>query len=88
MVTGDLESVCPPTNDLITPDGIGRYTYFAANGSIYWTPNTGAWSVHGAIRDHWAALGWETRWAIRPATMGGFHCHPEAVVPSENRLGA
>ena len=28
-------------------------------GSIYWTPSTGAWSIHGAIRAKWASLGWE-----------------------------
>jgi uncharacterized protein with LGFP repeats len=29
------------------------------NGSIYWSPATGAHKVDGAIRDKWAALGWE-----------------------------
>ena len=28
-------------------------------GSIYCTPDTGAWEVHGLIRDKWAALDWE-----------------------------
>jgi hypothetical protein len=41
-----------------TPDGIGRYSVFA-QGSIYWTAQTGAFEVHGAIRDEWAAVGWE-----------------------------
>ncbi len=49
----------PVTDENGTPDGIGRYNHFSNNGSIYWTPATGAWSVHGAIRDRWAALGWE-----------------------------
>ncbi len=26
------------------------------HGSIYWTPQTGAHEVHGAIRDKWVAL--------------------------------
>lgn len=26
---------------------------------VYWTPSLGAWSVRGAIRDHWADEGWE-----------------------------
>jgi hypothetical protein len=43
---------------MTTPDGIGRYTHFQ-HGSIYWTPDTGAHEVRGAIRDKWAALGWE-----------------------------
>ncbi len=50
----------PLTDETGTPDGIGRYNHFANNGSICWSPGTGAWSVHGAIRDRWAALAWET----------------------------
>lgn len=48
----------PTTDETGTPDGIGRYNHFRG-GSIYWTAPTGAWEVHGAIRDKWAALGWE-----------------------------
>ena len=48
----------PITNETKTPDGIGRYNHFQ-HGSIYWTPSTGAWEVHGAIRQLWAAGGWE-----------------------------
>ncbi|NIH83792.1 uncharacterized protein with LGFP repeats [Amycolatopsis granulosa] len=46
----------------MTPDGTGRYNHFslAAGASVYWTPSTGAHAVQGAIRDKWAALGWET----------------------------
>jgi hypothetical protein len=36
--------------------GIGRHY---EGGSIYWSPATGAHEVHGAIRDLWAATGWE-----------------------------
>jgi hypothetical protein len=53
----------PVTDESATPDGVGRFNHFTGNGvgaSIYWTPATGAWSVRGAIRAHWAALGWET----------------------------
>ena len=46
-----VESVCP--------DGRGHYVHFAG-GSIYWTPETGAHVIYGAIREKWAALGWET----------------------------
>jgi len=49
----------PLTDETTTPDGIGRFNHFQG-GSIYWTPNTGAWEVHGLIRDRWAQLGWET----------------------------
>lgn len=48
----------PLTNENTTPDRIGRYNHFQG-GSIYWSPSTGAWEVHGAIRGQWAALGWE-----------------------------
>ncbi len=48
----------PLTDELTTPDGVGRYNHFEA-GSIYWTPQTGAREVLGAIRDKWEELGWE-----------------------------
>lgn len=48
----------PITDESTTPDGIGRYNHFQY-GSIYWTPDTGAHEVHGAIREKWAQLGWE-----------------------------
>jgi GH25 family lysozyme M1 (1,4-beta-N-acetylmuramidase) len=49
----------PTTDETPTPDGVGRYNHFSKSASIYWTQSTGAWSVQGAIRDRWAALGWE-----------------------------
>jgi C1A family cysteine protease len=48
----------PTTDEKKAPDGRGRYNHFQ-NGSIYWTPQTGAHEVRGAIRDKWAAMGWE-----------------------------
>lgn len=48
----------PTTDELPTPDGVGRFNHFQG-GSIYWTPETGAHEIHGAIRDKWASLGWE-----------------------------
>jgi uncharacterized protein with LGFP repeats len=48
----------PLTDETGTPDGRGRYNHFEG-GSIYWTPQTGAFEVHGAIRGEWARLGWE-----------------------------
>jgi uncharacterized protein with LGFP repeats len=53
----------PLTDETITPDKHGRYAHFQG-GSIYWTPETNAHEVHGAIRDKWAALNWE-RGALR-----------------------
>lgn len=49
----------PETDEMTTPDGIGRYNHFADGGSIYWTPATGACAIWGDIRKRWAELGWE-----------------------------
>lgn len=48
----------PLTSEMRTPDGVGRFNHFQ-NGSIYWTPQTGAQVIYGAIRDKWANDGWE-----------------------------
>jgi hypothetical protein len=50
----------PISDELTAPDGIGRYNHFSKSASIYWTPETKAFEVMGAIRDKWASLGWET----------------------------
>ena len=39
-------------------DGRGRARDYE-NGSIYFTPQTGAHEVHGDIREKWAQMGWE-----------------------------
>lgn len=41
-----------------TGDGLGRFTRFE-KGVIYWSPQAGAYEVHGAILDKWTALGRE-----------------------------
>jgi uncharacterized protein with LGFP repeats len=48
----------PLTDELTTPDTRGRYNHFE-NGSIYWTPQTGAHEISGVIRNVWAGSGWE-----------------------------
>lgn len=48
----------PRSNELVTPDGIGRRTEFL-NGQIYWHPNTGANSVTTHFALEWGRLGWE-----------------------------
>ena len=62
----------PTTGETSTPDGVGRYNHFAGhngnNGSIYWTPRTGAHDVYGAIWDRWAALGWERSYLGYPTS--------------------
>ncbi|MFM2416756.1 MAG: hypothetical protein RL385_1479 [Pseudomonadota bacterium] len=54
----------PVTDELATPDKVGRYNHFVLPGvedrSIYWTPQTGAVGVRGAIRTVWANQGWES----------------------------
>lgn len=56
----------PITDESPTPDGRGRFNHFRAlqlpgkpEASIYWTPETGAHVVFGAIRAKWASMGWE-----------------------------
>ncbi len=49
-----------PTGDVTpTPDRSGYYQHFQNGWSIYWSSQTGAQEVHGAIRDKWGQLGWE-----------------------------
>ena len=38
------------------------------NASIYWTPQTGAFEIHGAIRDMWQSMGWERSWLGYPTS--------------------
>jgi len=57
----------PLTDETTTPDGIGRYNHFQG-GSIYWSPSSGAFEVHGAIRAKYAALGWEKSFLGYPLT--------------------
>lgn len=56
----------PITDESGCPDGVGRYNHFRAEqldghpeASIYWTPQTGAQEVYGAIRGKWIESGWE-----------------------------
>ena len=57
----------PVTNENTTPNGLGKYNVFQG-GSIYWSPQTGAHEIHGAIRDLWASMGWETSVLGFPST--------------------
>ena len=58
----------PVTDELPTPDGVGRFNHFSNGGSIYWTPNTGAHAVWGAIRARWEELGWERSYLGYPTS--------------------
>ena len=57
----------PVTDESRTLFGVGRYNHFQG-GSIYGSPPTGAFEVHGAIRDKWASLGWEFNFPGFPVT--------------------
>ena len=57
----------PTTDEMTTPHGIGRYNHFE-HGSIYWTPDTGACELLGAIHDKWASLGWKASVLGYPTT--------------------
>lgn len=48
----------PVTDEFATPVKPGAYNHFEG-GSVYWSAATGAREVHGAIRERWAAMGWE-----------------------------
>ncbi len=59
----------PTTSEASTPDGVGRYNHFQGeNGSIYWTPSTGAHVIQGMIKSRWAALGWERSYLGYPTS--------------------
>lgn len=62
----------PITDESGCPDAVGRFNHFtgknAFGASIYYTPSTGANEVHGSIREHWKALGWETGVCGYPTT--------------------
>ena len=70
----------PTSDETATPDDSGRFNHFQG-GSIYWTAKTGAHEVHGAIREKWAALGFEkgflgyptTGETVAPDTVGRFN---------------
>lgn len=58
----------PVTGEYRCPDGVGTYVHFQDGGSIYWHPQTGAHTIHGAIRNVWASLGWERSFLGYPTT--------------------
>jgi len=58
----------PVTDELGTPDGVGRFNHFQHGGSVYWTPHTGANVIYGDIRAKWESLGWERSYLGYPTT--------------------
>lgn len=58
-----------PTSDEfcgLTRGGCGQHFENHQNGSIYWSPGSGAHSVQGLIKDAWAGAGWENSWTGYP----------------------
>ncbi|MET9489265.1 alpha/beta hydrolase-fold protein [Nocardia sp. NPDC006630] len=66
----------PTAGDQGLPDGRGRFQPFQ-NGLIYWTPQTGAQMVRGAILDEWSKGGFERG----PA---GYPNGPETRTPNKD----
>ncbi|AWB84845.1 alpha/beta hydrolase-fold protein [Corynebacterium liangguodongii] len=48
----------PLTGETVAPDGKGRFVHFQ-NGSIYWTPETGAHAIPGDMFKEWGHSGYE-----------------------------
>jgi uncharacterized protein with LGFP repeats len=57
----------PISDEFKTPNKNGVGQHFEG-GSIYWSPATGSHEVHGAIKDKWAAMGWENSFLGFPVT--------------------
>ncbi|WP_324192509.1 alpha/beta hydrolase-fold protein [Nocardia transvalensis] len=66
----------PTGDERPLPDGRGRYQTFQ-DGSVYWTPQTGAQVVRGAILAEWARQGYERG----PA---GYPTAPEQKTPNRD----
>ncbi|MGW5846551.1 FG-GAP-like repeat-containing protein [Streptomyces sp. NPDC055254] len=58
---GGLNYGHPVSDPVVTPDTKGRYVHMkntsgGEDRSIYWSPDTGAWSVQGGIREKWTEM--------------------------------
>jgi hypothetical protein len=60
----------PRTGETPTTSKPGAFNHFEG-GSVFWSPTTGAHGVWGAIRDRWAAMGWENSPLGFPTTSEG-----------------
>ena len=57
-IGGDASPLGGPTSPEASGEGSARYANFAT-GAMYWSPESGAEPVTGAIYDAWASLGFE-----------------------------
>lgn len=56
---GDASPFGYPISDETTAaDGVGKFNHFE-HASVYWHPSTGAYEIHGLIRERWRAMGAE-----------------------------
>ena len=78
---GGASGVLGPPDGEISPcqDGRGYFRHFWNNGSIYWSPETGAHATCGSIREKWASLGWERSFLRYPASDVAAGNHPQTV---------
>lgn len=67
-IGGNASPLGLPTSPEASGDGAARYVTFD-KGAMYWSPDTGAEAVTGAIYDAWGALGFE-RGALGLPTSG------------------
>lgn len=74
--------VYPTTNERCGLLRSGCFNHFQG-GSIYFSPNTGAWPVGGAFRDAWASKGWERSPFGYPITG---EKHPGGEAPANHRV--
>ena len=69
IALGGIDWGVPSTDELGTPDGVGRYNHFnQSTASIDWTPGTGAHAIYGDIRARWSELGWERSYLGYPVS--------------------
>lgn len=65
---GEASAFGYPTSDETTArDGVGKFNNFE-NASVFWHPSTGAFEVHGLIRERWRAMGAEMSTIGYPTT--------------------
>lgn len=85
----------PLTDVMRAFDATGKFAHFE-NGSIYWSPNTGAHEVRGVIRDLWKKLDWAkgvlgyplTDQTATPLRQGRFNHFQHGSIYASDSTGA
>ena len=75
LAAGGVPALGAPTIDEGSAGGNGAYSDFSGDASIYWSPETGAHVVRGAIRSRWTALGkeWGLGFPVTEEVYSGGH---------------